>query len=1280
MVRHALRRGAAALGVFASLFVLLLAGSASRASWVGVGGALREDTRSIAFGRVNAQTLWAFSGHKHFGVFRCSSSDNGQTWGSWQQTSLDEFTVYSVSTEGQAVVNTVVTGANYATTPLVLAGTSAGTILRSTDHGATWTASTGLPAGGGVMEMAVHPNGNILAAVSGGGVYRSVDGGVSFTQLAPPVGTGLFLDLTLHPGYGTNGMFFATTQASGSVSGGIYRWSGTAWVDLSAGLPGWGTQQFNFSSVAVAPDLSYLWAGDMKGQGLFGSQDGGATWQQGCLACDSVLDLRVAPDFSAANKHLMIGTGFGWYESISGACQHRMPQGLAITSVVFDPNWSTANPVLWLATSDGIRKFGANEFPAPPDSAGDLSLFDISFLAPSPASATDNRVYAASRQFGVFLSQDGGNSFTQFMPSLSAASSGTNMSSDVSALALHPNFNGTTAGCGGNSSTVFMATRGAGVYRSDAGGARWIPMNAGLGGLRVSKLVHTPLVPADGNFPLFAGRDDAAQVYRYDTNLSQWNGPLTIPAGAKITALALPPNHDGSVGKQEVYAGTDQGLFKSADRGATWTQEPLPPPLGSSFEVDAIAFHPGYNGTVLQEMFVVRKGSGVLRKAFQPGPGWTWVYSNGSPALPNLSVTSLAISPNYATDHALVAGVYDPLQRTAGGVYLSLNSGAGWNAFAQPPSAPQIIALAYVAKSGGGARLMAGTLKRRAFYNDAPNDTAGAPWFASTGFETVRGEVRTVAMSPVPTNTGCAPLQPTADGSDVFLGGTGGVFWSNDAGQTFRPINEGLAGLNSCIPEVNALFVFRNSRHQTVAAPGGDAAGAEPTPMLLAGTTGQGIWYRYATKDILTGAWDWTDGVWVQSDLATGTVNRFTRERTLVPLVVRAATDAGLFSSYEADPTGTVGQNWRASNLGGQVLDIRLGQTTVPLRPADPKAPSGSVSWGTVSNSGVRRGTDSGPFAGFPMPEAIVWEVRNGTGAGALADASYARSVLQLSDGTVLCGSNSSGSGVWRTSDEGLDFWESSSDGLEATSKDVRDFLQASNGDVLCAVNGSASNGGIFLSADTGKHWVSISDGFSAVQQTLSSVVANSDNPPTYYCGSYTAGSYASTITPLAAPTATMLDVSTGPSTGGTTVTLTGTGFLCACPTGYTCPGGTQAKVSFGGVDGVTTSCSSTSLTVTTPAHAAGAASVVVRNPDTRTGALAGSFTFTSASTVTITVSRNGSNQVVVSWTGGGTPTKIFRSTSPTFTTFVSSAAASNPYTYADVSGTDGHVYYYTVE
>ena len=134
-----------------------------------------------------------------------------------------------------------------------------------------------------------------------------------------------------------------------------------------------------------------------------------------------------------------------------------------------------------------------------------------------------------------------------------------------------------------------------------------------------------------------------------------------------------------------------------------------------------------------------------------------------------------------------------------------------------------------------------------------------------------------------------------------------------------------------------------------------------------------------------------------------------------------------------------------------------------------------------------------------------------------------------------------------------------------------------------------------------------------------------------------------------AAPTVSASAPATGLLAGGTDVTITGTGF------------GPGATVTIGGAPctGVAVAPSHTSLTCTTGAHTAGAATISVTNIDGQTGTLVGGFTYadpppppaptptpTPAPTTAPTIATPSVNAstgviaVVVNATGPGTATQ----------------------------------------
>jgi len=113
---------------------------------------------------------------------------------------------------------------------------------------------------------------------------------------------------------------------------------------------------------------------------------------------------------------------------------------------------------------------------------------------------------------------------------------------------------------------------------------------------------------------------------------------------------------------------------------------------------------------------------------------------------------------------------------------------------------------------------------------------------------------------------------------------------------------------------------------------------------------------------------------------------------------------------------------------------------------------------------------------------------------------------------------------------------------------------------------------------------------------------------------------YGELLTP---PTVTSVTPNSGPTPGGTAVTISGTNFVAG------------ATVALGGVaaTGVTV-VNATTITGTTGAHAAGAVNVVVTNPDTQAGTLTNGFTYLAPPAVTSITPTSGS-------TGGGTSVTI---------------------------------------
>ncbi len=86
-------------------------------------------------------------------------------------------------------------------------------------------------------------------------------------------------------------------------------------------------------------------------------------------------------------------------------------------------------------------------------------------------------------------------------------------------------------------------------------------------------------------------------------------------------------------------------------------------------------------------------------------------------------------------------------------------------------------------------------------------------------------------------------------------------------------------------------------------------------------------------------------------------------------------------------------------------------------------------------------------------------------------------------------------------------------------------------------------------------------------------------------------------FTYVAPPAAASLSPTSGPTGGGTIVTVSGTDFVSG------------VTVTVGGASATVGVVTSTSIAITTPAGSAGSVDVVVTNPDTQASTLSGAFT-----------------------------------------------------------------------
>jgi len=114
---------------------------------------------------------------------------------------------------------------------------------------------------------------------------------------------------------------------------------------------------------------------------------------------------------------------------------------------------------------------------------------------------------------------------------------------------------------------------------------------------------------------------------------------------------------------------------------------------------------------------------------------------------------------------------------------------------------------------------------------------------------------------------------------------------------------------------------------------------------------------------------------------------------------------------------------------------------------------------------------------------------------------------------------------------------------------------------------------------------------------------------------------YTYATAPAQAPTVTGVNPTSGPTTGGTSINITGTGFASG------------ATVTVGGTLASSVVVSnSTTITAVTPAHTAGTVDVVVTNSDGQSGRKTSAFTYTSGETILLSDDFNDASLNTTKW------------------------------------------------
>jgi photosystem II stability/assembly factor-like uncharacterized protein len=548
----------------------------------------------------------------------------------------------------------------------VLAGTVNAGAFRSTDRGATWRPVAALREGT-VTVLVFDPRGNAYAG-AGSRLLKSGDGGVSWApaDAGLPIGAGV---AALAADARRPDLLYASTRSFG----GVFRSGdgGAHWVSVGSAFQG----DAIVGELAVDPVTSAVYAG--TDSGFWRSTDRGATWTRSGLAGLSVGVIAQAPSAPAV---LYAGGPGGLFRSADrGAHWRSIRRGLpgSETATVADIAVHPTNPsVLYVALPEEGTVEKGGLFRSIDGGAHweklrqGLPVSGVLAVALDPAAPA--RVYAGLQSDGVFRSVDAGRSFREANGGLRAL--------EVRRIALDP----------ARPAILWAGPTARGLFKSTDGGRTWALVLGPLGPAWTVGLAIDPLRPAT----IYAS---SGAIVRSDDGGRHWRLLGDAEAPGAVGPVAVDPQHPSTV-----YAGGVLDVFRSADRGATWTASETG--VGCILPEDVL-ISPARPTDVYTHGASATSGCGETGGAFKSvdgGRSWTPIE------------TALALDP---TDPEVVYGV------TVEGVEKSTDGGLTFAPAGVPGSSPPRV-FSLLVDPRHPATLYAGTVADGVFVSA----DSGATW------------------------------------------------------------------------------------------------------------------------------------------------------------------------------------------------------------------------------------------------------------------------------------------------------------------------------------------------------------------------------------------------------------------------------------------------------------------------------------------------------------------------------------------------------------------------
>ena len=645
---------------------------------------------------------------------------------------------------------------------------SGGGLFKSTDGAASWKAVAGIA---GLSFLAIDPtNSATIYGATQHGVVKSTDDGGTWNPANGDLTDNLF-SLAIDPVTPTTVYGLSVGYISKTTDG------GDTWKRIHASPPSPG-------SLVIDPTTPSTIYASIINADIIKSIDGGESWV-------TIKTGLPTPPFSPGELALVIDPRTPSTLYAGSFASSRVSMAPGVPPLYYGTGTiskSTDGGQTWMTVTAGIPSEAL-----------------VSSLAIDPV--TPSTIYGAytseNAGGGILKSVDGGQSWSVIdTKGFNNAIAAVDLRTPSTIYAAYSSYDGTGT-----------------ISKSADAGSSWQPSNEGL----VYRNFYTLAIDPVNAGRVYGGGADG--VFRSDDaggswmNLAAFHFTAFFPATGAVRSLLVNFKNPDILYAETTRVGgcafDDNTVFKSTDRGATWSDSVSPPGSGcdlGGYDAYSIlmAMDPVNPDTLYLGETEDEDGIYALLKSTDGGASWSsiWDDTNGLES----GLNTLAIDP--FTPTTLYAGVgdsgnYGESGSAASGVFKSTDGGASWNVTTLKDTAVTVLTIDPTKASTLYAVSQGIYSEPTGFRGLFKSTDGGASWVTiGAGLDNLAGVGATITAIVINPNNSRAVYAATSGD---------GIYRSVDGGGSWTRFSDGLTNLN-----VRALAIVPGAQATLYAAtPGG---------------------------------------------------------------------------------------------------------------------------------------------------------------------------------------------------------------------------------------------------------------------------------------------------------------------------------------------------------------------------------------------------------------------------------------------------------------------------